>query len=220
MQRSEIHTQIAEVSEKIAALNRQLSQSSKLLKAETGLLLAYVEELQQLIMRLENTTSPDKKPISDIIINEPRQPEVIISGQKATFEIKKKEIATEKETTKTHSSPKTISTAEAAQSKSAVQTSLNDRFKKNTVELGEKLQVHTGKHLKDLFSLSDKFMFANELFKNDQKYFDEVLKKLNEFETWDEVVGFIEDELQKKFNWDKKEKIAEQFRQIIRKRYL
>jgi hypothetical protein len=219
MQRTEIHLQITEVAEKIIVINRHLSQSSKLLKAESDLMQAYLKELQVLSAQLEKTiASSTSQPQSDIIINVEKQ-EVIIPEIKP--EMQQHEIKRETSVKVTVAEPETepVKTATVKQKETLTSKSLNERFTNKSVSLSEKLQSHSGRHLKDLFSISDKFMFANELFKNDQKHFEEVLKKINEFDSLEDAFNYIEGELKTKFNWDKKQNIVEQFQEVIKKRF-
>jgi hypothetical protein len=214
MQRSEIHTQITEVAEKIATLNRHLSQSSKIMKAETDLMNVYIDELKLLLSELANTIAtakPEPQQTKQATVREEIKPEPAAAVKKE--EKKPAEPAAPQKTEPAKPASEKITDAVASKS-------LNERFSKKTIDLAEKLQQNaSGKHLKDLISLSDKFMFVNELFQNDKKHFDEAVKKINELQSFDEAVQFIEEELKTHFNWDKKQKTVEQFQQSVKKKF-
>jgi outer membrane biosynthesis protein TonB len=226
MQRNEIHLQIAEVAEKIATLNKHLSASSRIMKAETDLLNVYVEELKMLLNELTKTTTPtaapQPEPKKEPIIEKPAEPvvvkkEIITEPIAEPVAAKKVEIKEEKKAPEA-AAPQTEPAKET--SAKTKEPSLNERFSKKTIDIAEKLQqAATDKHLKDLISISDKFMFVNELFKNDSKHFEEAIKKLNELNSFDEAVQFIEEELKTNFNWDKKQQVAEQFQQMLKKKF-
>jgi hypothetical protein len=214
MQRSEIHTQITEVAEKIATLNRHLSQSSKIMKAETDLMNVYIDELKLLLSELANTIAtakPEPQQTKQATVREEIKPEPAAAVKKE--EKKPAEPAAPQKTEPAKPASEKITDAVASKS-------LNERFSKKTIDLAEKLQQNaSGKHLKDLISLSDKFMFVNELFQNDKKHFDEAVKKINELQSFDEAVQVIEEELKTHFNWDKKQKTVEQFQQSVKKKF-
>jgi len=226
MQRNEIHLQIAEVAEKIATLNRHFSQSSKIMKAETDLMNVYLEELKMLLSELAKLTATaaaiQVEQKKETVIEKPAEPlvvkkEIIAAPITEAVAAKKVEIKEEKKAPEA-TAPKTEPANETTTK--TKEPSLNERFSKKTIDLAEKLQqAATDKHLKDLISLSDKFMFVNELFKNDSKHFEEAIKKLNELNSFDEAVQFIETELKTNFNWDKKQQVAEQFQQMLKKKF-
>lgn len=222
MRRTDIHQQISEVTEKIQLLNRQLSQSTHLLKAETDLLLVYTRELQQLINQLtpEADTSlfAEKKEVAytDNTLTETTRGKT----HKASIADVEKDQKISDSPAKIASSQQAAAATPHAVSASPIAPSINERFKRNTVELGEKLQAQTGRHLKDFFSRSDRFMFVNELFNKESQHFEETIKLLNDMESWDEAFRFIEQELRNKFNWNKKQDIVDHFQQIVKKRFL
>jgi chromosome segregation ATPase len=217
MQRNEIHIQITEVAEKIATLNRHLSQSSKIMKAETDLMNVYVDELKLLLNELTNNLSTTKVQPQEII------QEVKISEKRIEAAVTEKKIVEEEIPIQTvvinHPVEPVKPDAEKVKEPYSSK-SLNERFAKKTVDIAEKLQqTPSGKHLKDLISLSDKFMFVNELFQNDKTHFEEAIRRINDLESFDEAVQFIEQELKANFKWDKKQKTVEHFQQSIKKKF-
>ncbi len=141
------------------------------------------------------------------------KPEPVIIAEPVSESVKQtKEQIVIKETTITKE------TTQPAASKKD-EKSLNDRFTKTTIEVAEKLRHHvSGKHLKDIISISDKFFYLKELFKNDLNQYEEMIRHLNEMNSFDDAKTYLEQEFSKRMEWEKKEKALEQFTmELVRK---
>ncbi len=98
--------------------------------------------------------------------------------------------------------------------------SLNELFSGNKIELADKLFNHsTGKPLKDFISIGDKFMFISELFNKDLMAYESAIKKLNEIHSLEEAHQYIEQELNNRFDWSKKQDAVKHFQSILKKKF-
>ena len=98
--------------------------------------------------------------------------------------------------------------------------SLNELFSGSKMELADKLFHHTtGKPLKDFISIGDKFMFISELFNKDLMAYENAIKKLNDIHSLDEAQQYIEQELNSKFDWSKKQDAVKHFKSILKKKF-
>lgn len=64
--------------------------------------------------------------------------------------------------------------------------------------------------------LNDRFLFTRELFNNDSVLFRSTINQLNNLGGYDEAI----DHLKKSFSWDAEDLVADQFLQIVKRRYL
>jgi len=98
--------------------------------------------------------------------------------------------------------------------------SLNELFSGSKMELADRLLHHTtGKPLKDFISIGDKFMFISELFNKDLVAYESTIKKLNEVHSFEEAQQFIEQELDSRFDWGKKQDAVKHFHAILKKKF-
>lgn len=98
--------------------------------------------------------------------------------------------------------------------------SLNELFSGGKMELADKFLHHAaGKPLKDFISIGDKFMFISELFNKDLMAYESAIKKLNDTHSFEEAMHYLEEELDKKFHWDKKQEAVKHFKSILKKKF-
>jgi hypothetical protein len=108
---------------------------------------------------------------------------------------------------------------EAVSNGHAVQTSLNDLLKENKKELGESIQAEHIKDLRKAFSINDRHLFINDLFRGDEAMFDRSIKTINGFHNGGEAEFWMQRELFTKIGWNDKDDIVKQFVAIIRRRF-
>lgn len=98
-------------------------------------------------------------------------------------------------------------------------TSLNERFRKSQVELGEKLGEMPVKDLRHAIGINDKFQFIQELFRGDIDTYERSVKTINEFHSLQEAEYWIERELKIRQGWEDDNRIVKQFYTLVRKRF-
>lgn len=88
-------------------------------------------------------------------------------------------------------------------------------------ELSEKLSERPIRDLTKAFALNDKLLYANELFGKELVVFNESIRQLNSYGSFDEAKGYLS-QLANKYDWTKgeKAKLAKDFIKLIRRRYI
>lgn len=88
-------------------------------------------------------------------------------------------------------------------------------------ELSEKLSERPIRDLTKAFALNDKLLYANELFGKELVIFNEAIRQLNSYSSFDEAKGYLS-QLANKYHWTKggKAKLAKSFIKLIRRRYI
>lgn len=102
----------------------------------------------------------------------------------------------------------------------AKKVSLNERFKKEEPDLGYRVRPHAGtKNLRDMIDLSEKYVYARELFGGDTDYFERTLRYLNQCNTYHEAQNYVDNELRGKFNWAQKQPIEQRFTKLLKAKF-
>lgn len=100
------------------------------------------------------------------------------------------------------------------------QPSLNDRLKRENMELAAKLTESVSvKDLSKAIDLNGKFLFINELFRGDRNMYDRSIKTINECRDIEEASYWIERELKIKLGWPDNNDTVQQFYQLVKKRF-
>lgn len=70
--------------------------------------------------------------------------------------------------------------------------------------------------LRTLIGINDKYLFINELFKDDKSAYDSAIKHLNTFTTYSDAENWTRTELHKKHNWDGENATVASFYQLLK----
>jgi hypothetical protein len=98
--------------------------------------------------------------------------------------------------------------------------SLNDRLKRQEVELATKLTDSQGvADLSKAIGVNDKFLFINELFRGDRNMFDRSVKTINGCGSLSEAEYWIGRELKIKLGWQDTNTTVQQFYHLVKKRF-
>ncbi|MBO9150734.1 hypothetical protein ACFOTA_00820 [Chitinophaga sp. GCM10012297] len=97
--------------------------------------------------------------------------------------------------------------------------SLNDKLRKENLEVGEKLGGIGIKDLRGAIGINDKFLFIQELFRGDKDMYERSLKTINESASLQDAEYWIERELKIKLGWDESDHAVSQFYSLVRKRF-
>jgi hypothetical protein len=98
--------------------------------------------------------------------------------------------------------------------------SLNDRLKRQEVELATKLtDSQAVADLSKAIGVNDKFLFINELFRGDRNMFDRSVKTINGCGGLAEAEYWIGRELKIKLGWQDTNQTVQQFYHLVKKRF-
>lgn len=98
-------------------------------------------------------------------------------------------------------------------------SSLNDRLKNNTTELGDIIVDSPVKDLRKAIGINDRYVFLNELFRGDEVMYERSIKTINNFRILAEALYWIERELKLKLGWDESKTSVKQFDQLVKRRF-
>lgn len=119
-----------------------------------------------------------------------------------------------------HSVPANNSARELNEVIAQNKPSLNDRLKRENMELAAKLTESVSvKDLSKAIDLNGKFLFINELFRGDRNMYDRSIKTINECRDIEEASYWIERELKIKLGWPDNNDTVQQFYQLVKKRF-
>lgn len=98
--------------------------------------------------------------------------------------------------------------------------SLNDRLKREKVELATKLNESVSvRDLAKAIGINDKFLFINELFRGDRNMYERSIKTINDCSDSNEAAYWMERELKIKLGWQDDNDAVQQFYQLVKKRF-
>ncbi len=103
----------------------------------------------------------------------------------------------------------------------AAPASLNDKLSAShppRVTLAEKLQKKPISDLKTSIGLNQKFLFMNDLFKGENAAYNEAVEKLNSFSSLEDAKNYLL-QLGTAHNWNHDSESANQFTELIERRY-
>ena len=98
--------------------------------------------------------------------------------------------------------------------------SINDQFNRNEdATLGAKLGKKPIADLKAAISISQRYLFQKELFKNDNHAYDDAIIKLNSAANREEALGIVDKHLSVTFSWDIDNEHVGTFRELVERRF-
>ncbi len=86
--------------------------------------------------------------------------------------------------------------------------------------LGEKLQKQPIHDLGKAIGLNQRFLFINELFKQNGDDFQASIERLNSFEEFEEASIFLKEQIIPLYKWDIESKTVGEFMELIERRYM
>lgn len=101
----------------------------------------------------------------------------------------------------------------------SVESSLNDKLKKEVIEVGHLLNDSPVRDLKKAIGINDRFVFISELFRGDETMYERSIKTINGFRIFPEAEYWIERELKVKLGWDDSKECTKHFYQLIKRRF-
>lgn len=110
-------------------------------------------------------------------------------------------------------------TKEINDTMAAVPFSLNDKLKNEVVEVGHLLTDTPIRDLKKAIGINDRFVFINELFRNDDSMYERSIKTINGFRILAEAEYWMERELKVKLGWNEDSECVKHFYHLVRRRF-
>lgn len=98
-------------------------------------------------------------------------------------------------------------------------TSLNERLKTTSTELGEALVETPIKDLKKGIGINDRYVFVSELFRGDEAMYERSIKTINNFHILPEAQYWMERELKIKLAWDDSKEVTQHFYHLVKRRF-
>jgi hypothetical protein len=98
-------------------------------------------------------------------------------------------------------------------------TSLNERLKTSSTELGEALIESPIKDLRKGIGINDRYVFVSELFRGDEAMYERSIKTINNFHILPEAQYWMERELKIKLAWDDSKEITQHFYHLVKRRF-
>jgi len=217
------HQQIKTLSEKIERLLESVGKNSgRFSSIDKDILTNYVRELYELIVSIRpQSQSVNSIPTENSQIKSPpysNGEEIKVREQK----VEQKLIPNGEEinsSVKENPSVKTISEIYAERNENGKAT-VNDKFKKQGLEIADKLKQTPIKDLKSYIGLNKQFAFMSKLFNADEQLYENSIAKLNSFKTYEEATIYIQSTLLPILNWSDDEPLVAEFFMLLMRRYL
>lgn len=102
----------------------------------------------------------------------------------------------------------------------AEKSSVNDRFKKQTPEVADKLRQTPIKDLKAYIGLNKRFAFIETLFNDREQEYEDALTRVNNFKSYEEAVNYLRGDVLPKYEWNDEEPLVNEFFTLVMRRYL
>lgn len=98
--------------------------------------------------------------------------------------------------------------------------SINDQFNRNeSATLGSMLGKKPITDLKAAISISQKYLFQKDLFRNDNAAYDSAIVKINSASNREEALRIVDQELSLNFDWDIDNEHVGTFRELVERRF-
>ena len=98
-------------------------------------------------------------------------------------------------------------------------SSLNEKLKQSSIDLGDTLTEQPIRDLKKAIGVNDRYLFINELFRGDEAVYERSIKTINSFSILAEAEYWIQRELKVKNGWTDINPLVKQFYQLVKRRF-
>lgn len=232
MERNDIHARINSLADKIKRLNGLLSNEGALHPVELELLHWYAREMKGSIEQLaafkcdletetaEAQAAPASvspapaEPVKEQVIAPPavmieaeEKPEIAGMEKNETAESMAAQVVEEITVKK-----EMIIARKTGDEKKAV--SLNEKFKRETKALSDRLKGAKKKSIKELFELNERYKFIEDLFGGSAEQFNKTMNELGKVKDRSEAEVYIEN-IRSKYSWEKKQALAGRFSEQV-----
>ena len=200
---------IVQLNEKMQHLLEAVNKNGgRFSSIDKDLLTGYVRELYELAMSV--------RPVSNI---PPAPPQEFIQHKEII--VKKEEPIPQphEEERKQNGVKRTITEIFADRNENG-KTSVNERFKKQSPEIADKLKQSPIKDLKAYIGLNKRFAFIETLFNDREQDYDTTLDKVNNAGSYEVAMNYIKSDVLPKFQWNDDETLVNEFLTLVMRRYL
>ena len=196
---------------KLDSRNIQIAENQK---EEISAPIKKEEQKEEIIKKVEAKpkeaeTIPEKKEEVTKEKTPVRKPEFII--ETGSEEKKVEEIIEEKIETKQSNTPEIV--ADKFQSKKFVHDNISKKNAKKDVSA--KMQSKPIQDINSAIGLNDRFIFIRELFGNNKDHYHETVQVLNNFDTYDNAVRFLDEN----FDWEPENENYERLKELVRRKF-
>ncbi len=95
---------------------------------------------------------------------------------------------------------------------------LNVKLSSNKKTLAERIQSSKAKDIISVIDLNDKLFFIKDLFSGDVDGYNSVLKKINTMLTFEEVKGYIKNDVSKQYDFSEEESV-DRFLEVVKMKF-
>jgi len=203
-------SRIRQLNEKMQHLLETVGKNGgRFSQIDKDLLSGYVRELYELAVSIQPSSN----------ISAPRPVENIISPEPKKEETPPAPIEEQADEHKQNGVKRTITEIYSDRNTNG-KTSVNERFKKQSLEIADKLKQTPIKDLKAYIGLNKRFAFIETLFNDRENEYEAAVEKVNNFKSYEEAVNFIRSEILPRFEWSDDESLVNEFFTLVMRRYL
>jgi hypothetical protein len=86
----------------------------------------------------------------------------------------------------------------------------------NMIDVSKKIQSSPLTNISSAINLNDKFLFTKELFRNDTSLYQATIEKINNAESFNDAIRYLDEN----FTWDFNDPLVQKLLELVRRRYL
>ena len=200
---------IVQLNEKMQRLLEAVSKNGgRFSSIDKDLLSGYVRELYELTMSVRPASSFSSAPTAETTHHQ----ETVV---------KKEEIPPppHEEEHKQNGVKRTLTEIFADKNENG-KTSVNERFRKQSPEIADKLKHTPIKDLKAYIGLNKRFAFIEALFNDREQDYDVSLERVNNARNYEEAMNYIKSEVLPRYQWSDEDVHVSEFLTLVLRRYL
>ena len=231
MNKNELVKTILKNIQDIYSISGKFENSDELHQIDIDLALSKVRNLYDLLLTIDSKTIHNNQNQDKELLTKPKQVEAkvekksekIIIEPKITEPEPEPELEIEKPKGDTQVAVETVETAKKGnsheivadkfQSKKFVHDAISEKSQKQDVST--KLQSKPIKDINSAIGFNDKFIFIKELFGNNKEHYHETIQVLNNFDTFENALEFLNEN----FDWNSDDPNFDRLKELVRRKY-
>ncbi len=205
MEIEQLRKEFNQVLANIAEHSERFTNRDHLPALEVSVMMSKINKLQEIAAILKHTIHSKEEKRRSFHKVEP----TIVSEIKNQAMVEETEIIIEKSIDVSVETKESITEKQTeSKSTSTIKTSISDKFSHSPIT-----------SLKDAFSLNDRYLFANELFKKDMNLFNETVKTIDSCKNIIEAQEVLH-QSKTTLNWDAENERVISFYELVERRFL
>jgi hypothetical protein len=187
----------------------KLKESSKYLKINNGFFNELLQRLNQSGAK-ELSSTEARGILEEVFLNysgSPEDGEAYLAHFNEVLELRVEDLFTPEKEVK------------PAENETSYSTINDDHANRIGETIGEALKKISKTNLQESVSVNQKFMFVHVLFNGNPKLFEEALGKIQEFDSKEQAMQFLEKELKNTYQWDKESEEVGEFYDLVLTRF-